>query len=68
LQAPLVHVVTAGVGHSPLALHTAADVVRPLVHNAPGPHDVPAALLDDSVHTGEPVVQEFVPFLQGFVG
>jgi hypothetical protein len=68
LHDPLAQLVTDGVGHWPLALHVAAAVTRPAVHDRPAPHVVPDALFVVSLHTCVPVLQEYVPFLQRFGG
>jgi hypothetical protein len=65
---PFGHVVVAGVGHWPFALQVTAAVLTPFTHDCAGPHEVPDVLLPVSVHTGTPVVHEFVPVLQGLAG
>jgi hypothetical protein len=66
LQAPgqVVIVVT----HAWLALHIAADVTTPPVHDCSVPHRVPTGLLPLSTQTEDPVAHEVRPSLQGLAG
>lgn len=54
--------------HAALALHIAADVLTPAVHDWAAPHSVPTGLLPLVVHTETPVAHEVTPSLHGSDG
>ena len=54
--------------HAALAVHIAADVLTPFVHDWAAPHSVPTGLLPLVAHTEVPVVHDVVPSLHGSVG
>jgi hypothetical protein len=54
--------------HAALAVHIAADVLTPSVHDCAAPHSVPTGLLPLTTHTELPVEQEVRPTLHGSGG
>ena len=54
--------------HAALALHIAADVLTPFVHDWAAPHSVPTGLLPLVAHTDVPVAHDVRPTLHGSVG
>ncbi len=54
--------------HTALALHIAADVLTPPVHDWAAPHSVPTGRLPLATHAEVPVAQEVMPSLHGSDG
>jgi len=54
--------------HAALAVHIAADVLTPFVHDCAAPHSVPTGWLPLVAHTEVPVAHDVVPSLHGSVG
>jgi hypothetical protein len=56
------------VTHAALALHIAAEVLTPPVHDCAAPHSVPVGLLMVVAQTDVPVVHDVLPYLHGLLG